>query len=382
MRAILVDDEQLPLQHLQILLEQRIGGIKVIGAFTNPLEAIEKVQTLRPDVVFLDIKMPLINGLEIGEQLQGFDPSPELVFVTGYDKYAVDAFELSAVDYIMKPLQPERLQKTIERLRDRIKIDQETKAQERALVSIQCFNRLHFHLFGQGPQEIKWRTTKARELFAYLLHYRNKIVNRDTLIELLWPDIEISKGLPLLYTTIYQIRQTFKRHGIKTISIHKEYLEGGYKLTVGSAAIDVDEWEQRLLQLDPPSLANIAEYEQALEMYSGDYFGDYDYLWAEYERERLRRLWLQLAKKISSFYLEQEMLPEAANVNHRIQQLHPLEEDSYFSLMKLYAAMDNHTAVEKQYQMLKSRWEQELDSDVGEHITAWFEEWKQKGLSK
>ncbi|GAB1532003.1 MULTISPECIES: response regulator [Brevibacillus] len=383
MRALLVDDEQLPLMHLQRLLEKDVGGVKVVGAYTNPLEAIDQAISLQPDVVFLDINMPRISGLEIGERLQGIDNSPEIVFVTGYDKYAVDAFELCALDYIMKPVQLQRLQKTMDRLRERIKSAKEAApVKEESVVSIQCFNSILFHQPNQEPQEIKWRTNKARELFAYLLHHRNKMIDKDSLIELLWPDYDGSKGVTQLYTTIYLIRQTLKRYGLLTISINKGNLEGGYKLTIDSATIDVEEWENRLKQIPPLSLANMQEYEQLLAAYTGDYFGDYDYLWAEYERERLRRMWLSLAKTMSSFYLGHGRVREAINVNQRIQNLHPLEEDSYMILMQLYASLDDHAAVEEQYQLLTSRWENELGSAANEHITKWYHIWKQETEQK
>ncbi|MFS0554919.1 response regulator [Brevibacillus sp. 179-C9.3 HS] len=384
MRALLVDDEQLSLKHLQRLLEKDVSGVKVVGAYTNPLEAIEQAISLQPDVVFLDINMPRISGLEIGERLQGIDNSPEIVFVTGYDKYAVDAFELCALDYIMKPVQLQRLQKTMDRLHERIKSAQEEAAPVRveSVVSIQCFNSILFHLPNQEPQEIKWRTNKARELFAYLLHHRNKMIDKNSLIELLWPDYDGSKGVTQLYTTIYLIRQTLKRYGLQTISINKGNLEGGYKLTIDSATIDVEEWENRLKQLPTLSLASMAEHEQVLAAYTGDYFGDYDYLWAEYERERLRRMWLQLAKTMSSFYLGHGRMREAINVNQRIQHLHPLEEDSYMFLMQLYASLDDHAAVEEQYQLLTSRWELELGSAANEHITSWYHIWKQETKQK
>lgn len=380
MRAILVDDEQLPLLHLQKVLERDVAGIEVIGAYSDPLLAIDMAKTLQPDVVFLDINMPGISGLEIGEQLQSFQPTPEIVFVTGYDKYAVDAFELCALDYIMKPVQLKRLQKTIERLRDRIKNEHEVSVEARPLISIKCFNHIQFQLPDQEPKIIKWRTAKARELFAYLLHHRNRMIDKDTIIELLWPDCDVSKGVTQLYTTVYLIRQTLKQHGLGTVSITKGNLETGYRLSVGSAHIDVEEWENHALQLSPPTIHNAQVYERVLEMYAGDYFGEYEYLWAEHERERLRRLWLQLAKNLSSFYLEQEMLQSATKVNQLMQNLHPLVEDSYFTLMKLSALAGNHAAVEEQYELLASRWERELDLPVTSDISTWYNTWKRQSI--
>ncbi|WP_103108360.1 response regulator [Brevibacillus reuszeri] len=379
MKAILVDDEQLPLLHLQKVLERDIAGIEVIGAYSDPLLAIEMAKTLKPEVVFLDINMPGISGLEIGEQLQTFDAPPEIVFVTGYDKYAVEAFELCALDYIMKPVQLNRLQKTIERLRKRLK--NEISVEAKPLITIKCFNYIQFQLQDQEPSTIKWRTAKARELFAYLLHHRNRMIDKDTIIELLWPECDLSKGVTQLYTTIYLIRQTLKQHGLESVSITKGNLENGYKLSVGPAQIDVEEWENHASQLSPPAIHNAQVYERILEMYTGDYLGEHEYLWAEHERERLRRLWLQLAKNLSSFYFEQEMTQAAEKVNLLMQSLHPLVEDSYIHLMKLYASTGNHAAVEEQYDLLAFRWEQELDTPVNPDITAWYRAWKQQPSS-
>ncbi|GED68152.1 hypothetical protein BRE01_18540 [Brevibacillus reuszeri] len=376
MKAILVDDEQLPLLHLQKVLERDIAGIEVIGTYSDPLMALEMVKNLKPNVVFLDINMPGISGLEIGEQLQAYDSPPEIVFVTGYDKYAVEAFELCALDYIMKPVQLNRLQKTIERLRKRLKSDHEVNVEPKPLITIKCFNHLQFQYQDQEPRVIKWRTAKARELFIYLLHHRNRMIDKDTLIELLWPECDLSKGVTQLYTTIYLIRQTLKQHGLEGITITKGNLENGYKLSVDSVQIDVEEWENHASQLSPPSLHNAQVYERILEMYHGDYLGEHEYLWAEYERERLRRLWLQLAKNLSNFYFEQEMIHAAVKVNLLMQSLHPLMDDSYFQLMRLYAMTGNHAAVEEQYDLLASRWEQELDSPVHPDITAWYVAWK------
>lgn len=217
-------------------------------------------------------------------------------------------------------------------------------------------------------QQIRFCQTTLALLFPMRLGHT---VDKDTLLELLWPNYDLSKGMPQPYTAIYLIRQTLKRSGIKTITINKGNLETGYKLTVESSLIDVDEWEKRLAQLASPSRDNIADYEQTLAMYSGDYFG-------EYERERLRRLCLQLAKKMNRFYQEKGMLAEAIQVNERIQLLHPLDEDCYFSLMQLYDAMNDPASVEEQYELLATRWEQELDSAVHEDISNWFQAWKAK----
>ncbi len=127
MRVILVDDERLALQQLRKTLECDVGGIQVIGMFSDPVRVVEDIKKLQPDAVFLDIHMPEITGLKLGKQLQTLVPGIEIVFVTAYDRYAVQAFEMYALDYVMKPIQSNRLQKTVQRLREKIGTGKENK---------------------------------------------------------------------------------------------------------------------------------------------------------------------------------------------------------------------------------------------------------------
>lgn len=112
MKAIIVDDERLARQELKSLLAEH-KDIEVIAECANATEAKEKIGQLKPDVVFLDIQMPGKNGLELAQELS---PVPELIFVTAYDEYALRAFEVNALDYLLKPVQPDRLAETLKKL--------------------------------------------------------------------------------------------------------------------------------------------------------------------------------------------------------------------------------------------------------------------------
>jgi len=117
MRIVLVDDEHLPLTRLKTLLEKSdVSGIEIVGEYTDSLKVIEEIQSLQPNVVFLDIVMPDMDGLALGEKIQELLPDVEIVFTTGFDQYAIDAFNLHAIDYLLKPVQIARLEKTLERL--------------------------------------------------------------------------------------------------------------------------------------------------------------------------------------------------------------------------------------------------------------------------
>jgi len=112
MKAIIVDDERLARQELKTMLAEH-KDIEVIAECANANEAKEKINLLKPDVVFLDIQMPGKNGLELAQELH---PLPELIFITAHDEYALRAFEVNALDYLLKPVQPQRLAETLKKL--------------------------------------------------------------------------------------------------------------------------------------------------------------------------------------------------------------------------------------------------------------------------
>jgi two-component system LytT family response regulator len=118
MRTIIVDDERLAREEFKSMLA-KYPQIEIVGEFKNTIEAEEGLKTLKPDLMFIDIQMPGETGLEFLERIEG---APRTIFVTAYDEFAVKAFKLNAYDYLLKPLDPERLQEAIERLQEENKV--------------------------------------------------------------------------------------------------------------------------------------------------------------------------------------------------------------------------------------------------------------------
>ena len=120
LRALIADDEPNLVRHLQTLLAQAWPELALLPPARNGLEAAERIAAEQPDFAFLDIQMPGLTGLEVA---QGIEGPTRVVFVTAYDEYALPAFEAAAVDYLLKPLKLERLQKTVERLKSQLGSD-------------------------------------------------------------------------------------------------------------------------------------------------------------------------------------------------------------------------------------------------------------------
>jgi len=119
MKTIVVDDEQLARDELRFLLEQ-LGGIEVVAQAGNGVDALRVIEEYQPDLVMLDVQMPGLTGFEVARRVVQAGIESQLVFVTAYDQYAIDAFEVNAVDYLLKPVEPGRLATAVERVRKRL----------------------------------------------------------------------------------------------------------------------------------------------------------------------------------------------------------------------------------------------------------------------
>lgn len=117
LRVLIADDEPLAAERLQLLLA-RADGATLVGTASDGDSAISMAEALSPDLVLLDIAMPGLDGIDVARALAGQEPSPAVVFVTAFDQFAVAAFEVAAVDYLMKPVDPLRLQRALDRARD------------------------------------------------------------------------------------------------------------------------------------------------------------------------------------------------------------------------------------------------------------------------
>jgi two-component system LytT family response regulator/two-component system response regulator LytT len=130
--ALIIDDEQLAREELKYLLDQ-VGGVEVVAQGTNGIEAVDLIEEHHPDVVFLDVQMPGLDGFAVIQRLLArnrqkaslgeppdFEPMPQIVFATAYDQYAVRAFDVNAVDYLLKPFDRTRVMQAVERVRGRM----------------------------------------------------------------------------------------------------------------------------------------------------------------------------------------------------------------------------------------------------------------------
>jgi DNA-binding LytR/AlgR family response regulator len=163
-RAVLADDERLMRDQLRARLAEAWPELQIVAEAKNGAEAVELVEQHRPEVVFLDIRMPGMTGVDAARQIAQMDVGddgflPEVVFITAYDQYAVEAFEQGAADYILKPAERDRLKLTVDRLVRRLAARQSPEggdARDAAAPIQQLLHRLAGQSAGGKPAYLKW----------------------------------------------------------------------------------------------------------------------------------------------------------------------------------------------------------------------------------
>lgn len=368
-KAVIVDDEALSIEYLKGLLK-KFEDVEILETYLDGEEAFDEIVALAPNLIFLDIMMPQISGLELAESIRERLPQCNIIFVTGYKEFALEAFEIGVTDYIVKPIKMERLEKLLNNLKD--KNTQPTVPNEYMVCSFKYF---HFKKDGQEIKNVKWRTAKSKELFVYLMQNRGQVVRKDVLIELLWPDSKVSNAYDNLYGSIYHIRNTLESVGINIEIMNTVH---GYELNLNDVKYDVDEWENGIDALEKVEDENLSYCKRIMELYTGDYLLEEPYIWKENEQERLRVLYLDKTRLFINYLMEKNAHTDAILLALHVQEIYPYMDYSYFTLMQLYDKYNDPYNVERQYNKLQAMLEEEFAVFPSEEISEWYQDWLEK----
>ena len=216
----------------------------------NAMDAI-RTKGLSPDIVFSAIEMPGINGLEFAVALRAVSPGTRIIFVTAFSQYALDAFQVRAQGYVIKPLTPERVRAELEAL---------PSAPQKCRLRVQCFG--YFEVFWKGEPLIFARR-QTKELFAYLVNLKGASCTTEEVISALWGDTgDLKNAKHRVRNFISDLRETLKGIGMEDVLIRR-----GQNIAIRPELLDCDYY--RMLDSDM----------EAINAYRGEYMTNYS--WAE-----------------------------------------------------------------------------------------------------
>ncbi|SCP96006.1 response regulator [Anaerobium acetethylicum] len=232
-----VDDERHVLERFERMVSE-IEGVKLCGLFETGEELIEYMKCNPLDAVFLDIEMPGGNGMELAVRIQDLNRNIEIIFITAYGQYAVEAFDINALDYILKPLKKERLEKSIERIMDSAK--EHEKEENPGKPYIKCFG--DFEVIVDG-EVLTWKNSKAREILAFLVYKKGVPVSWEKIADAVWPEYDSEKAQSNFHANTYLLRKRLSEAGIAGIL---ENARGNYRIVADKIYCDAYQLEERL----------------------------------------------------------------------------------------------------------------------------------------
>ena len=257
MNIIAVDDEYLSLIDLEFAIKEAAPDAALL-CFENPLDACDFASVNQIDIAYLDINMPKLNGIELAKKLKELNPLINIVFTTGYDEYAVDAFSLRASDYLMKPISKNGVSESLKHLRSPI-----GKAHDDRL-RVQCFG--NFDIFLDG-KPLYFPRQKAKELLAYLIHRRGTSCSSKEICAVIYEKSDNMASIVKQYQTILStMMKTLSEAGIENIVIKYHN-----SISVDVSKLDCDFY--RYLDKDPAVIG----------LYTGEYMANYS--WAEFRSD-------------------------------------------------------------------------------------------------
>lgn len=295
MRVIIVDDEELMLIVFKEMLSN-FSGIEILGMFQSARDAFAFLKENRVEMAFVDINMPEESGLELAKCISSHNIETDVVFITASKEYALEAFDVNAFDYVVKPIIRSRLEHTIKKAFDKQKImESNTYNKLNQNISIYCLGGLDIR--NRDFEKVKWISTKSEEVFFYLLLNQGRFVSRYVILEEIFCGMAPKNAETYLNTTIYQLRKSLEPHGLKTAVI--SYTEG-YSLELKGTYIDSIDFERRVKQIREIDASNVVYAVETEKLYIGDLFNEKSYVWALSERERIFELYTNFAKKLGS----------------------------------------------------------------------------------
>ena len=247
MKILLVDDEKLQLIRLLNIVKKVLPDSEILS-YTNPVLAFKENENNLIDIAFLDIEMPEINGIQLAKKLKKINPKINVIFVTAYDNYALDAYKLHASGYVTKPVNEKKVKDELEGLRYDVELKPSKKLQ------VKCFG--NFEVFYNGVP-LKFARSKSKELFAYLIDREGAAINVNELNAVLWEDDDHKSYLRNL---VSDITATLKSVGLDDVFIKRHN-----ECFIDISKVDCDAYEYKNNNPD------------AIRAYRGEYMIQYSW---------------------------------------------------------------------------------------------------------
>lgn len=359
-RVVVVDDELPALRRAGALL-RTFGEVRLSGSFDKAQAFLEYALTTteRIDLVLLDMEMPL-HGLEVARRLRVFRPETHIAFLTAHEEYAREAFRVEALDYLLKPVEKEDLERTLRRFKQRSNSPEAEETLPERGASVRSFGR--FEVTTETGEQIRFRNSKGRELLAYLHFYGGRPVNKAQIMDELWNGRDPERSQANLYSTMYQLRKDLELCGLNGNIEQSKTAGGSYCLRWSVAFDDVAAFEEELRTYRRTS--SLTHVLRAVQLYGDGFLAGSGYGWAAPRQAELELKYIDMLEAMVDTYVRQQRYEIALNPMQKWARLVPFSRRLHAKMIALLFMMDREEEA-REYRELALEL---LDSDEGAEL--------------
>lgn len=349
--VLIVDDEKPCIE----LLKQEIANIEnidIVGEFTNSKKALNEIDNLSIDVILADIQMPGLSGIDFAKNIFKKNPEIKIVFTTAYDNYAIESYEIGAIDYILKPVTKKRLEKTFNRFYN--------TSNFKKPINIKV-NSFGYFAISYNNKELKWRTAKAKEIAAFLIFNEGRPIHCDEIIKNIWGENNLLDGRKKLHATIYHTRKTFKKVGLDDII---SFIDNKYQfnLDINDFFFDLRKFEQllSLTSFFTVNDNNIHEAEEIFNLYRGVLFEKENYIWSREKQEEISMKYEKLLFKLAEYHEYKENYKETIKYLQKLTYLNIFNDEAHKMMLNIHKQNGGNQEYNKYLSWISDIYEQEL----------------------
>ncbi len=343
-KAIIVDDEIPSLEMLHKELRKH-AGVQVCATFTDPLDALAYLRNTPVSLAFVDIEMPGMNGLALAGRMLDLQPGISVVFVTAFHEYAVEAFRLNALDYLLKPVDEIRLKEALNR------VDTRTASHSPAGMTVKCFGQFGVWA-GQNP--VAFRTAKAKELLAFIIHCNGESISRNVIIDSLWPEHDGDKALVYFNSTLYNVKKALVSGGI---TLPMAYKRGHYTVNLQGVNCDWVTFSATTCPVRGMTDADAEGMEQVTALYAGDYLEGCDYPWSGKRRLDLKDQYISMTLCLARHYRAKGQHQQVINKMKEALEHEPLNPELNSTLVEALIITGRESSAEDYYALFATETE-------------------------
>lgn len=343
MKVLLVDDEPAMLLAMNRLLSS-MDNVEVVGRFQQSAVALDFFRSSDAELVFLDIQIASDDGIELARSMRALRPDLQIVFTTSHAEYAIQAFDVYPLDYMVKPISRKRLAQTIA---------QASSKRQAFPANVGGNDRLLIRGLGgleassEQAGTVKWISKKSKELFGYLILQRGKTVGKLRILEDVFPGMPVKNAETYLRTAVYQLRKALAEHGFREMVVSSNE---HYRLDLTDADVDFIGLEQQIEALKEIDSATEAAAIELEKRYTGELFEGQMFEWDMVERERLAIMYDTFATRLAEWLLVNQRYREALHLATKIASRNEFEESSALLLLKIHSAMGDGQSLQQAYE--------------------------------